>query len=109
MNINVEMLVGSQRCNKLSCSSRRRRIIIGKAKTRVRFRMTDRARRTGRTITSSSRKTIVPTSARNTRWEETGTSGMRTDILLVSFCDSYKWSDSVQDQSDHQTQVAYQA
>jgi hypothetical protein len=85
MNINVEMLIRSQRRNKLSCSSRRRRVIVGKTKTRVGFRMTDRARRTGRTITRSSGKTIVPTGARNTRGKETGTSRVRTDILLVSF------------------------
>jgi hypothetical protein len=85
MDINVEMLIRSQRGNKLSCSSRRRRIIIGKTKTRVGFRMTDRARRTGESITRSSGKTIVPTGARNTRGKETGTSRVRTDILLVSF------------------------
>jgi hypothetical protein len=84
MNINVEMLIRSQRGNKLSCSSRRRRIIIGKTKTRVGFRMTDRARRTGRTISRSSGKTIVPTGTRNTRGKETRTSRVRTDILSVS-------------------------
>jgi hypothetical protein len=85
MNINVEMLIRSQRGNKLSCSSRRRRVIIGETKTRVGLRMTNRARRTSRTISRSSGKTIVPTGARNTRGKETGTSRVRTDILLVSF------------------------
>ena len=86
VNVNVEMFIRSQRGNKLSCSSIRRRvIIIGKTKTRVGFRMTDRARRTGGTITRSSGKAIVPTGARNTRGKETGTSRVRTDILLVSF------------------------
>lgn len=80
MNVWLERLFRDEGRDKhFLCGGGRSRFICSISKTVI--GTTRRSSRTGGTITRSSRKTIIPAGARNTRGEETRTARTRTNVL----------------------------